>query len=76
MDMRELRKMRDLVLRSTDFRLLPDAPGDPETAEARAAAWVVYRQALRDLPNNVDPADPLGAVVWPEPPEQPTSQGE
>lgn len=51
----DLRAKRDALLAESDWTQLPDAPVD-------AKAWAVYRQALRDLPENTtDPADP----VWP-----------
>ena len=56
--MDELRSHRDLLLKSSDWTQVPDAPVDQ-------AAWSTYRQALRDLPANTeDPENP----VWPEPP--------
>ena len=56
--MDELRSHRDLLLKSSDWTQVTDAPVDQ-------AAWATYRQALRDLPaNTTDPRNP----VWPEPP--------
>ena len=57
-----LRVKRDALLADCDYTQLADAPLAPE----QIAAWVTYRQALRDLPENtVDPTNP----VWPSPPE-------
>ena len=57
--MDELRSHRDLLLKSSDWTQVPDAPVDQ-------AAWATYRQALRDLPENTDdPANP----AWPTKPE-------
>ena len=57
--MDELRSTRDLILKSSDWTQVPDAPVDQ-------AAWATYRQALRDLPQNTeDPSAPL----WPTKPE-------
>ena len=54
----DLRNSRSRLLSGTDWTQVPDAPVD-------AAAWAVYRQELRDLPNNTtDPRE----VVWPTPP--------
>lgn len=50
-----LRNRRDQLLSATDFRMVTDAPWDTEP-------WAVYRQALRDLPDNT--TDPRLAV-WP-----------
>lgn len=55
----ELRSRRDQLLSASDWTQVADAPVDQ-------AAWAVYRQALRDLPENTeDPANP----VWPVPPD-------
>lgn len=54
----EVRSTRDLFLSRCDWTQVADAPVD-------AAAWAVYRQQLRDLPQSFDdPAD----VEWPIPP--------
>lgn len=55
---RDLRRERDSKLASSDWTQVPDAPVDHE-------AWAVYRQELRDLPDNTD--DPFNPV-WPTPP--------
>jgi len=54
-----LRLRRDQLLAASDFRMVTDAPWDTEP-------WAVYRQALRDLPEQT--TDPR-AAVWPEPPQ-------
>lgn len=56
--MNNLRADRDERLRVSDWTQMPDAP---LTADQRAA-WVKYRQALRDVPENT--TDPLNPV-WP-----------
>lgn len=58
----DLRAERDHLLAASDPRALPDFP----QTEASRAAWLAYRQALRDLPDVT--SDPL-APVWPEPPQ-------
>lgn len=50
-----LRLRRDSLLAQSDFRMVTDAPWD-------TAPWAVYRQSLRDLPDNT--SDPRLAV-WP-----------
>ena len=56
--MDELRSTRNLLLKSSDWTQVPDAPVDQ-------AAWATYRQQLRDLPaSTTDPSN----VVWPERP--------
>lgn len=52
-----LRMKRDGKLQSTDWTQLPDAPISEQLKEA----YKVYRQALRDLPEQENP-------VWPEEP--------
>ena len=53
----ELRKKRDELLLKTDWRATIDYPGDDQ------AAWLEYRQALRDVTKQ-DPEN----VTWPEEP--------
>jgi hypothetical protein len=54
MEMNYVREQRNELLMGSDFRVVPDYPKrDP---------WLVYRQALRDLPNN-------WTGVYPTPPE-------
>ena len=57
--MRPVRQQRNELLVASDWTQVADALVDK-------AAWAVYRQALRDLPENtIDPENP----VWPTPPE-------
>lgn len=56
-----LRGVRDFYLQRSDYTQLPDAPITPELKQA----YIVYRQALRDLPSNT--TDPLNPP-WPIPP--------
>jgi hypothetical protein len=64
---RLLRLFRDKHLQQSDVRVLPDFPQSAETRQA----WLVYRQQLRDLPQQYPnpTADPdtgkLHQVVWP-----------
>jgi len=58
----KLRKERDFLLSNTDKYATIDFPHPTEEAKQ---AWLDYRQALRDLPDNTtDPENP----VWPEMP--------
>lgn len=58
----ELRRKRDTLLKDSDFSQLQDAP---LTAQ-QVTDWQVYRQALRDFPENVvDVYNP----IWPTKPE-------
>lgn len=50
-----IRVTRDRLLRETDWTQLPDAPVDK-------ARWAIYRQELRDLPAQTEPA-------WPKRPD-------
>lgn len=54
-----LRFKRKYLLSNCDWTQVPDAPVDH-------AAWAVYRQELRDLPEHTP--DPR-YVVWPTPPQ-------
>lgn len=54
--MKQVRASRDARLRRTDWTQLGDVP------EATRKKWAVYRQALRDVPQNV--VDP-NYVDWP-----------
>ena len=54
----DLREQRTARLAASDWTQLPDAP------TANAAAWKVYRQALRDLP---------AQTVYPNAPQWPTA---
>lgn len=56
-----LRRERDRLLRTSDYRVVEDVPWDRQP-------WMDYRQQLRDLPDTT--TDPRQAV-WPvEPPEE------
>lgn len=59
---KELRLERNRRLRDSDFSQLSDSPLTTEDK----TAWKTYRQALRDLPQNIE--DPL-TVAWPVAPE-------
>lgn len=52
-----VRRQRDQMLASTDWRVLPDVPGDQTD-------WREYRQALRDITEQSDPFN----IVWPRDP--------
>jgi len=56
-----IRGQRDMLLSTSDWTQLVDSPlTDPDKAE-----WSVYRQALRDIPQDY----PTGSgIVWPEAP--------
>jgi len=54
----EVRSERDGLLAASDWTQVADAPVD-------AAAWAVYRQKLRDIPQDYTTPDD---VVWPEAP--------
>lgn len=55
-----VRSERDKLLSSSDWTVLPDSPLD----DVKRSEWVVYRQALRDLPQTVD----INNIVFPEKP--------
>lgn len=53
-----VRQQRTFLLSQSDWRVLPDVPGQKE-------AWYLYRQALRDITSQE--SFPFN-VVWPNPP--------
>lgn len=58
----KFRTQRNRLLASCDWTQLADVDLSPEVA----TAWTDYRQALRDLPDNInDPYNP----IWPTQPE-------
>lgn len=59
--MQSLRNERDRLLAASDWTQMADAP----LSESQQAAWRIYRQQLRDLPETItDPAN----IIWPEAP--------
>lgn len=68
----EIREKRTRLLQESDWTRLDDTNLSPTQKEA----WAVYRQALRDLPQQVEQISddvfftPAGqqAIVWPTPP--------
>ena len=41
---------------------------DAPLTDEQKAAWQVYRQALRDLPETLSTINSMDDVVWPTPP--------
>lgn len=58
-----MRQQRDLKLRDSDWRV--SVSDYPQSSENKAA-WITYRQALRELPSNT--SDPSN-IIWPAPPK-------
>ena len=58
-----VRSIRTGLLSACDWTQVPDAPLSPE----QKAAWLAYRQALRDLPTE-QPNATRDTVVWPQEP--------
>ena len=58
----QVRAKRDGLLGQSDWTQSPDSP----LTAAQKKAWAVYRQALRDITQQADPA----AVVWPVDPDK------
>lgn len=52
-----VRQERNRLLSESDWTQTPDATADKQ-------AWLVYRQALRDITTQTDPIN----IVWPVPP--------
>ena len=61
-DFTGVRTTRNGLLRDSDWTQLADVPLDAD----EVAAWVTYRQALRDLPST---SATVSGLVWPTPPE-------
>jgi len=62
--MADLRSKRDRLLASCDYTVLQDST----YTDAQVAEWVVYRQALRDITNNLTNVDDVNNVTWPTKP--------
>lgn len=62
----DIKVSRDQKLTQSDFTQMPDYPMDP----SERSNWVIYRQALRDLPENQDLTSmtDISQVVWPTQP--------
>jgi hypothetical protein len=61
----DVRKLRDYILKDTDWTQLPDVPLTPE----QKTAWATYRQALRDITEGLDlTLEDYSHVVFPTPP--------
>lgn len=56
-----IREERDRLIALTDWTQIPDAP----LSDEKKSAFATYRQALRDIPQNVGNPDD---VVWPTKP--------
>lgn len=54
----QMKMRRDMLLNASDFTQVPDAPFTSEQQQA----WRVYRQALRDLPDNIND---IFNIAWP-----------
>jgi len=65
----EMRKLRNVFLRSSDWTQMADSPLTSE----KKTEWATYRQALRDLPNNGTPTfdenKNLVGVIFPAQPQ-------
>lgn len=57
----QVRAKRDSLLAATDWRVIKAQ----ESGQPLDAAWQAYRQALRDITLQPDPAQ----IVWPDPPQ-------
>lgn len=57
----QVKMLRDMLLVQSDWIALADAPVSSE----KKAEWFVYRQALRDVPQNYPNAQVESDVVWP-----------
>ena len=60
-----LRFERNNNLSATDWTQLPDSP----ITEEKKLEWLVYREALRDVPETYAAATSLDEIIWPTKPE-------
>ena len=64
MMMFELKRMREAMLTGTDWTQIPDSPLN----DSQKSAWAIYRQQLRDLPEQYENETDINNVVFPAPP--------
>ena len=62
--MADLRSKRDRLLASCDYTVLQDSTYTDE----QVAEWVIYRQALRDITENLTTVEQVQAVEFPTKP--------
>ena len=62
--MKNLRAKRNKLLADSDWTQLPDVGFNA----AERTAWMNYRQALRDITNNIETAEQAQSVVFPTKP--------
>lgn len=61
----EIRVRRTMLLRDSDWTVLPDSP----LSEQEKNLWINYRQQLRDLPSNIGDVmsyDDITHINWPQ----------
>lgn len=61
----EVRRHRSVLLKSSDWTQMPDSP----LSDTKKSKWAIYRQQLRDLPDNITAAT-LEDVNFPSAPEE------
>ena len=61
---KDLRLTRNKLLSDTDYTVLQDSTYTDE----QVAEWFIYRQALRDITNNLTTVADVEAVTWPTKP--------
>ena len=59
-----VREERSYLLANSDWTQAADSP----LSETARAEWRTYRQALRDMTDNLDPDTPASEIVWPQKP--------
>jgi alkyl sulfatase BDS1-like metallo-beta-lactamase superfamily hydrolase len=62
--MKALRSKRNSLLAATDYTQLPDVGFNA----AERNAYMIYRQALRDITNNIETAEQAKSIVFPSKP--------
>ena len=63
--LRSIRASRNIKLANCDWTQMPDAP----LTEQQRTAWAIYRQSLRDVPQNNLNAESIDDIIWPTKPE-------
>ena len=62
-ELKKLRERRDLLLKETDFILMSDYP------KSDKSGIIQYRQALRDITNNINTVQDINNLTWPVKPK-------
>jgi hypothetical protein len=64
-DVPDIRLIRNQILADSDWTQFPDSP----LSDSKKSEWVIYRQALRDIPYVYADAISIDDIIWPTKPE-------